>query len=119
MNFLFAITALVKIFASFDAVSGDPAMTYKDHPDMALAACSNCGKAGQVLVVTGQDMAVYDTSGKTLKTQSTREFISGAGLTPDKINDPRATYDPFIGRWIVVCSCSAGQASTSSRTGSS
>ena len=107
MKFAFAVTALVKIFASFDAVSGDPAMTYKDHPDMALAACSNCGKAGQILVVTGQDMAVYDMAGKTLKAQSTRAFISAAGLTPDKINDPRATYDPFIGRWIVVCSCSA------------
>jgi hypothetical protein len=23
-----------------------------------------------------------------------------------KVNDPRATYDPFIGRWIVACSCS-------------
>ena len=36
------------IFASFDAVSGDPDMIYKDHPDMALAACSGCGEAGQV-----------------------------------------------------------------------
>jgi hypothetical protein len=95
-----------KIFASFDAVAGDAEMSYKDHPDMALAACSKCGKAGQVLVATGQDVAVYDTSGKLLKTQSMRDFISAAGLTPDKINDPRATYDPFIQRWIVVCSCS-------------
>jgi len=97
----------VKIFASFDAVAGDPAMSYKDHPDPAIAACSKCGKSGQVLVATGQDVAFYDTAGKVLKTQSMRDFISAAGLTPDKINDPRATYDPFIGRWIVACSCSA------------
>src|SRR5438477_6011653 len=110
-----------KIFSSFDAVAGDPAMPYKDHPDMALAACSKCGKAGQVLVATGQDIAVYDTVGKLLKMQNTREFIKAAGLDPDawltrpalpsaaagRVNDPRATYDPFIGRWIVVCSCSA------------
>ena len=108
------------IFASFDAVSGDPDMIYKDHPDMALAACSGCGSAGQVLVATGQDVAVYDTSGKLLKTQRTRDFIKAAGIDPDlwkskpalpaqaagRVNDPRASYDPFIGRWIVVCSCS-------------
>jgi hypothetical protein len=96
-----------KVFASFDTVSGNPAMTYNDHPDMAIAACSKCGKAGQVLVATGQDVAVYDTSGKALKIESTREFVSAAGLTPDKINDPRATFDPFIGRWTFECSCSA------------
>lgn len=110
-----------KILASFDAVSGDPGMSYKDHPDMSLAACSACGKAGQVLVTTGQDIAVYDTVGKLLKIQNTRDFIKAAGLDPDawisrpalpasaagRVNDPRATYDPFIERWIVVCSCSA------------
>ena len=109
-----------KIFASFPAVVGDAAMSYKDHPDMALAACSGCGAAGQVLVVTGQDVSVYDTSGKILKTQRTEAFIRAAGIDFDawtsrpalppraagKVNDPRATYDPFIGRWIVVCSCS-------------
>jgi len=109
-----------KIFASFDAVAGDPAMSYKDHPDLALAACSSCGAGGQVLVATGQDVAVYDTSGKLLKTQRTEDFIKAAGIDFDawksrpalppqaagKVNDPRATYDPHIGRWIVVCSCS-------------
>ena len=110
----------VNIFASFDAVTGDPSMPYKDHPDMALAACSKCGKAGQVLAATGQDIAVYDTSGALLKRQNMRDFIKAAGLDPEvgatrptlppaaagKVNDPRATYNPFIGRWIVVCSCS-------------
>ena len=96
-----------KIVSSFDATSGDPGMTYKDHPDIAMAACSNCGKAGQVLVATGQDVAVYDKSGKLLKSSTMTNFIKAAGLEPDRINDPRAAYDPFIGRWIVVCSCSA------------
>jgi len=68
-------------------------MSYKDHPDMAIAACSKCGKAGQVLVATGQDVAVYNTSGTVLRTQRTRDFVSAAGLTPDRINDPRATWD--------------------------
>ena len=106
-----------KIFASFDAISGDPGMSYKDHPDLALAACSKCGKAGQVLVATGQDFAVYSTTGKVLKIQSMRDFIKAAGIDVDawrskpalpaqasgKVNDPRATYDPFIERWIVAC----------------
>ena len=109
-----------KVFSSFDAVPGDPNMTYKDHPDMALAACSGCGSGGQVLAVTGQDVAVYDTSGKLLKSQRVEAFIRGAGIDFDAwkskpalparaagmVNDPRATYDPFIGRWIVVCTCS-------------
>src|SRR5260370_24235894 len=94
-----------KIFSSFDAVAGDPGMTYKDHPDMALAACSACGSAGQVLAATGQDIAVYDTSGKLLKTQSMEHFIRAAGIDFDAwkskpalpahaagmVNDPRAT----------------------------
>ena len=109
-----------KIFTSFPAGAGDPAMSYKDHPDMALAACSSCGAAGQVLVATGQDVSVYETSGKLLKTQRTEAFIRAAGIdfetwkslpalppqAAGMVNDPRATYNPFIGRWILVCSCS-------------
>jgi hypothetical protein len=109
-----------KIFTSFPAVAGDPGMSYKDHPDMALAACSSCGAAGQVLVATGQDVSVFDTLGQLLKTQRTEAFIRAAGIEFDAwksrpalppqaagmVTDPRATYDPFIGRWIVVCSCS-------------
>jgi hypothetical protein len=95
-----------RLLASFDAISGDPEMTYKDHPDMALAACSKCGRDGQVLVVTGQDVAVFDVHGTRLKQQRTNEFLTAAGVTVGKVNDPRATYDQFIGRWIVVCSCS-------------
>jgi hypothetical protein len=100
-------TPSLKITASFDAVAGNPSASYKDHPDMAMAACSKCGKTGQVLVATGQDVTVYDSSGAALKSQSTEDFVKAAGLSPGKVNDPRATYDPFIGRWIVVCSCSA------------
>ena len=111
---------LVKVFASFDSVTGDPTMSYKDHPDMTLAACSACGSAGQVMVATGPAVEVYDTSGRLLKTQTTENFIRSSGIDFDawkskpalparaagKVNDPRVTYDPFISRWIVVCSCS-------------
>src|SRR5262245_61034014 len=89
-----------RILASFDAVSGDRAKSYKDHPDMALAACSNCGRGGQVLAVTGQDMAVFDVHGTLLKQRRTKEFIADSGVVPGAVNDPRATYDPFIRRWI-------------------
>jgi hypothetical protein len=51
-------------------------------------------------VVTGQDVAVYDRSGKVLKTQNMRDFIAAADLAPGEVNYPRAIYDPFIGRWI-------------------
>jgi hypothetical protein len=111
----------VSILSSFDSDSGTPEMTYKDHPDLAMGACSKCGGSGQVLVVTGQDVAVHDTTGKLLKKQTMRQFLLDAGLDLDvwksrpalppraagKIDDPRAAYDPFIRRWIVVCSCSA------------
>jgi len=95
-----------QILSSFDALAGDRNMSYKDHPDMALAACSNCGRAGQVLVATGMDIAVYDTVGKVLKRQTMREFIKAAGVEPDKIND-HGLPTTVIKRWIVVCSCSA------------
>jgi hypothetical protein len=72
------------------------------------------------LVSTGQDIAVYDTFGKLLKTQRVEQFVRAAGIDFDAwkskpalpahaagmVNDPRATYDPFIGRWIVACTCS-------------
>ena len=67
---------VVTIFASFDAVAGSPTMSYKDHPDMSIAACSKCGGTGQILVVTGQTAAVYAPSGTVLKTQSMRDFIT-------------------------------------------
>lgn len=110
----------ISILSSFDADSGTPEMTYKDHPDLAMAACSKCGGSGQVLVATGQDLQVYDTGGKLLKAETTRQFLIDAGIDVDawksrpalppqgagKVNDPRAAYDPFIGRWILACTCS-------------
>ena len=94
-----------KIENSFDAASGDPAASYRDHPDLAMAACSGCGKNGQVMVATGQDVTVYDLSGVVLKTQTMSDFMTNAGVAPGQVNDPRGVYDVFIERWIVVCSC--------------
>ena len=70
----------VSIQSSFDSDSGTPEMTYKDHPDLAMAACSKCGESGQVLVVTGQDVAVHDTTGKLLKRGRRGNFFSMPGL---------------------------------------
>ena len=95
-----------KIENSFDASSGNPQASYRDHPDLAMAACSACGKSGQVMVATGQDVTIYDPSGAVLKTQSMTDFLTAAGVAPGMVNDPRGTYDPFIERWILVCSCS-------------
>ena len=61
----------------------------------------------QVVEVTGQYVTVFDYSGATLAKTALPAFISGAGLTPGAINDPRIAYDPFISRWIVACSCAS------------
>src|SRR5215831_11924756 len=74
------------VLASFDAISGDRTASYKDHPDLALAACSNCGRGGQVLVVTGQDMAVFDLHGTLLKQQPTKAFVAAAGVIAGTVN---------------------------------
>jgi len=95
-----------RVVASFDAISGDRPITYKDHPDLALAACSNCGRGCQMLVATGQDIAGFDVRGTRLKQPRTREFVAAAGVAAGTVDDPRATFDLFIRRWIVVCSCS-------------
>ncbi len=96
-----------KIENSFDASSGDAAASYRDHPDLAMAACSGCGTNGQVMVATGMDVTIYNLSGAVLKTQRIIDFMTNAGVTPGRINDPRGAYDPFIERWILVCSCAA------------
>src|SRR5689334_2571441 len=75
--------ATAKIFCLLRRDDGRSAMSYKDHPDMSLAACSRCGGAGQVLVATGPEVAVYDASGKLLKTQTTENFIRTAGIDFD------------------------------------
>src|SRR5581483_5424043 len=93
----------VNVVAQFDGDSGvgnPPA--YKDHPDMAIAA-----NGTQVVETTGQNVNVYSISGAALSSTSTSSFINQAIGTVGKVNDPRIVYDPFISRWLFVCSCSA------------
>jgi hypothetical protein len=81
--------------------SGRPA--YRDHPDGTIAS-----SGAQLLQVTGQDVQVYDYTGKLLKSTPTGQFIVQAGLsspTTVKVSDPRAIFDPIIDRFIFVCSC--------------
>jgi hypothetical protein len=92
----------VNIVAQFDGDtgSGNPP-SYKDHPDMAIGA-----NGTQVVETTGQNVMVYSYSGSILHSTSVVKFISAATGTVGTINDPRVIYDPFISRWLFVCSCS-------------
>ena len=95
---------------------GSPGCQYKDHPDMGIDA-----NGTQVVEVTGQNVMVFDYSGAVLAKTSLAAFITNAGLTAGTLNDPRVSFDPFISRWIVVCSCSADYlmvSATSDATGS-
>jgi hypothetical protein len=84
-----------------DTGSGNPP-TYKDHPDMAVAASGT-----QVVETTGQNINIYGYSGNVLSSTSIPTFITNATGSVGVVNDPRLVYDPFISRWLFVCSCSA------------
>jgi hypothetical protein len=83
-----------------DAGAGNPP-AYKDHPDMAVAA-----NGTQVVETTGQDINIYNYSGNLLHSMPVPVFIANAVGTVGVVNDPRLVYDPFISRWLFVCSCS-------------
>jgi hypothetical protein len=84
-----------------DTGKGNPPL-YRDHPDMAIGA-----NGTQVVETTGQNLNVYSYSGTVIGSMSISTFISNAGGTVGMVNDPRLVYDPFISRWLFVCSCSA------------
>jgi hypothetical protein len=84
----------------FDGDTGTAA--YKDHPDMAIGA-----NGTQVVESAGQNINVYNYSGAVLTSSSISAFIRNATGTVGTVNDPRIVYDPFISRWLFVCSCSA------------
>lgn len=84
-----------------DSGVGNPP-SYKDHPDMAIAA-----NGTQIVETTGQNVNVYSYSGGLLKSTSTGNFITNATGNVGTVNDPRLAYDPFISRWLFVCSCSS------------
>ena len=87
------------VLRAFDGETGQPG-AYKDHPDMGIAA-----NGAQVVEVTGQSFTVFDYGGHALAKTSMTSFLTSAGVTPGTINDPRVMYDPFISRFVVVCSC--------------
>jgi hypothetical protein len=59
-----------------------------------------------VMAVTGQTVNIYNTSGALQRSTDAGTFITNAGVTfGTKANDPRIVYDPFISRWLYVCSC--------------
>jgi hypothetical protein len=84
----------------FDGDTGTGA--YKDHPDMTIGS-----NGTQVVESTGQNINVYNYSGAVLTSSSISAFIRNATGTVGTVNDPRIVYDPFISRWLFVCSCSA------------
>ena len=92
------------IVQSFDGDSGTLTLglpTYKDHPDMGIAS-----NGTYVVAVTGQTVNIYNTSGALQSSTAGGTFISNAGVAFGiKANDPRIVYDPFISRWLYVCSC--------------
>jgi len=83
---------------------------------MAVAA-----NGTQVVETTGQNINVYNYLGSLLKSTATPTFINSAAGSVGRSNDPRLAYDPFISRWLLVCSCSANYlivSATSDATGS-
>ncbi|HKR83852.1 MAG TPA: hypothetical protein VJS37_06720 [Terriglobales bacterium] len=84
-----------------DSGAGNPP-AYKDHPDMAVAA-----NGSQVVETSGQNVNVYNYSGSLQTSTPTSSFIVNAVGSVGKVNDPRIVYDPFISRWLFVCSCAA------------
>ena len=93
----------VSVVHQFDGESGmgNPPL-YKDHPDMAIGA-----NGTQVVETTGQSVTVYAYDGTVLSSTPMQSFISQATGTVGVVNDPRLAYDPFLSRWLIVCSCSA------------
>lgn len=97
-----------------DTGTGNPP-AYKDHPDMAVAA-----NGAQIVETTGQNINVYNYSGGLVKSTATATFIKNAVGNVGVVNDPRLVYDPFVSRWLFVCSCSANYlivSATSDATG--
>ncbi len=89
---------------SFDGDTGtitDGMPTYKDHPDMGVAF-----NGTYVMAITGQTVNIYNTSGALQKSTVAGTFITNAGVAFGMhADDPRIVYDPFISRWLYVCSC--------------
>ncbi|MDH7796848.1 hypothetical protein QBC99_002911 [Beijerinckia sp. GAS462] len=89
-----------------DVCKSDNAPIHCDRAEMDVAAS---GK--QVVQVTWQNVNVYDTSGKLLKSTPLSALIRGAGLDPTLSKgkgeqfEPHIVYNEFIERWIITVTC--------------
>lgn len=89
-----------------DVCKSDNAPTHCDRAEMDVAA-----NGKQVVQVTWQNVNVYDTMGKLLKSTPLSSVIRSAGLDPNlsKGNgqqfEPHIVYNEFIERWIITVTC--------------
>jgi hypothetical protein len=116
MTFLLALisgAAMAQVITSFDGDRGPGEAVCKSrnppiHCDRAEMDVAASGK--QVVQVTWQNVNVYDTTGKLLKSTPLHALIRNAGLDPDppKANgpfEPHIVYNEFIERWIITVTC--------------
>ncbi|MGN6463824.1 MAG: hypothetical protein ACTHLY_21820 [Pseudolabrys sp.] len=99
---------------SFDGDRGPGLTTCKSenapiHCDRAEMDVATNGK--QVVQVTWQNVNVYDTAGKLLKSTPLAALIESVGLDPNlsrrsgKQFEPHIVYNEFIESWIITVTC--------------
>lgn len=79
------------------------------HCDRAEMDAAANGK--QIVQVTWQNVNVYDTAGRLLKSTPLSTLIRSAGLDPNPPKgggpfEPHIVYNEFIERWIITVTCS-------------
>jgi hypothetical protein len=107
-------TARAQVVNSFDGDRGPGEAVCKSaggpiHCDRAEMDVAASGK--QVVQVTWQNVNVYDTAGKLLKSTPLAALIRSVGLDPDPAKgggpfEPHIVYNEFIERWIITVTCS-------------
>ena len=79
---------------------------YLEPPDQGLCASTdaNVGSGGRVLEAVNDVVAVYNTSGTTLKEQTLNRFFGYPDLLTGgpELTDPSCYYDSETGAWLVV-----------------
>src|ERR1035441_2745975 len=114
--FLAGVASAQTIVRSFDGDSGpglavcESGVTHCDRPEMDMAT-----NGKQVVQVTWQNVRIYNTSGRLLRSTPMTAFIRKAGLNPVSANtripnspatsgpyEPHIVYNEFINRWIVT-----------------
>jgi hypothetical protein len=114
--FLAAVASAQTVVRSFDGDKGpglatcESGVTHCDRPEMDVATN---GKL--VVQVTWQNVRVYKTNGRLLRSIPMTTFIRNAGLnpvsfiphmqnstTPPGPYEPHIVYDEFINRWIIT-----------------